>query len=464
MMKSLGSKKTRQRSLIVVGATLLWLFNNQSDQTLVPSSDVRTSSTSQQQKQNKNQTKLASTVRVSTTTTATPEQETGPLCFALPSDAIAGAGGTNMNTSAGASGQGENPPRIAEPALRPTLGYHRPDQDAVFAMAAGYPLETVSQFVGLLLATGFDGDIVLGMQPLQSCEETLRDYLTWHSEHSHVVVYEVKARCRGRKRCILNGLYKYSNSTDTLPDPRKLRFLDRMRYELYWIWSLVYAKGEGNTQSRILLIDSRDVYFQSNPFTYEKDETDVTSTLHVYEEIETIGSQRNNRLWIFDAYGADSLAQVANFTILCSGSTLGGAAAIELYSRAMVEENDKDATCWIRGCDQGHHNYLVHSRKLLECRNNKQDAHRIQTIKTHAVGEGAILTAGSMLAKRTHTELIVRNGTEFEFYNKNGMLAPVVHQIDRNATIFAMVAQRAKAELELWKTKRYGGNSSNKDV
>lgn len=54
-------------------------------------------------------------------------------------------------------------------------------------------------------------------------------------------------------------------------------------YKLYWVWSQQY-----NPQSRILLIDAKDTYFQ--PFsetgigTGRKCKESAPSTLHLYEE------------------------------------------------------------------------------------------------------------------------------------------------------------------------------------
>jgi hypothetical protein len=378
-----------------------------------------------------------------------------PLCFSRPSDAIMAK---NNNTNVG-----------TEPVLRPALGNHRPDADAVFAMAAGYPLDIVSQFVGLLLQTGYTGDIVLGTQPLM-VNSTLHDYLTWHSLHSHVIVYEVQTICKGRRRllCTISGLYRqnrYGNSTNDMaekqePDPRRPRSAVWIRYELYWIWSLMY-NNNGGESNRILLVDSRDVYFQSNPFAYDNDDTNVSSSLHVYQEVYRIGSERFNAGWMHQAYGPEALNRVHNFTILCSGSTLGGAAAIELYARAMVGgANDNDVMCNTPGCDQAHHNYLVYSGKLLECSNNISsvvDDHGIQQIISHPVGEGAVMTVGSMLDSRMHKELIVQTPeNEFKFYNSDGVLVPVVHQIDRNETMFRMVKKKARLELDKWEMTRYG--------
>jgi len=52
------------------------------------------------------------------------------------------------------------------------------------------------------------------------------------------------------------------------------------------------------------------------------------------------------------------------YIIVCSGTTMGGAVAMESYLRAIIEEFD-NTQCDIDGCDQGLHNYLLYSGRLL---------------------------------------------------------------------------------------------------
>ena len=59
-------------------------------------------------------------------------------------------------------------------ALQPAHGTHRPEQDAVVAYAAEYPLSNYVVFIESLRETGFEGDIVLAVSPLDVSS------LFWH--------------------------------------------------------------------------------------------------------------------------------------------------------------------------------------------------------------------------------------------------------------------------------------------
>lgn len=52
------------------------------------------------------------------------------------------------------------------PYLKPYHGAHRPDQDAVVAYAAEYPLSNYIAFIESLRDSGFTGDVVLALSPL----------------------------------------------------------------------------------------------------------------------------------------------------------------------------------------------------------------------------------------------------------------------------------------------------------
>lgn len=192
----------------------------------------------------------------------------GPSTFPKPSDAVS---------------------EDAVVVLKPTFGKHRADQDAVLAYAEGYDLVNYLIFIETLRQTGFDGDIVLAIAALDQCKDGVVDYLR---AQDHVVVYAVNFTCstdkfqtttervqdNGNKMsfqmCKLNGIYGLLDATATggvraVDDPRRGRVVATSRYELYWIWSLQY-----NSHSWLMLLDSRDSYFQSNPFANLKRTTD----------------------------------------------------------------------------------------------------------------------------------------------------------------------------------------------
>jgi hypothetical protein len=72
----------------------------------------------------------------------------------------------------------------------------------------------------------------------------------------------------GVRKCALVDMYGDSTTDAPIKDPREPRPVATARYELYWAWSLHYDR-----HSWMMLIDSRDAYFQLNPFaTVEREE------------------------------------------------------------------------------------------------------------------------------------------------------------------------------------------------
>jgi hypothetical protein len=305
--------------------------------------------------------------------------------------------------------------------VEPAFGTHRPHADAIFAFAKDYPLPTLVLFVGSLLQTGYVGDIVLGISP--DLPEDVEEYITYHAQHSHLVAYVVQLECRdfphARIRCTVENMFW--NDGAYLADSRPPREKAQLRFEFYWAWSLQYS-----ADSRIFLLDARDVYFQRNPFPLL--ETNINTTLHVFEEWEgkPINKERSNSLWIRAARGKEWLEQIGDRNVVCSGTTVGGKPAIEMYTRALVAQWD-DTLCTIYGCDQGHHNFLVHGHFL-------EGAPNITQVVIHPQGTSVANTVGT-LASQSSVSLRMRGYVDnrtHEVLNKDGSPSPVIHQFDRD--------------------------------
>jgi hypothetical protein len=151
-------------------------------------------------------------------------------------------------------------------------------------------------FLESLQSTGFDGDVVFATAALHSCEPGVVEYLT---VQPNVIVYATdfldcsadnfqsttKRKQDGGasmsfQMCKLHGIYgdrsnfshtnqngvataeHSDNHLSPVPDPRPGRVVATSRYELYWVWTLNYS-----VTSWLMLLDARDAYFQTNPFT-----------------------------------------------------------------------------------------------------------------------------------------------------------------------------------------------------
>lgn len=312
----------------------------------------------------------------------------------------------------------------AEIGIQPSMGQHRPSKDAVFCYARMSDLAVFVRFLGSLLETkDYNGDIVLGVPPRDELSKDSLSFLEYHATHSGVVVYEVPLDCKKisiRIRCQNHNLFKSRETNQFLQDPRPHREQAQLRFELYWAWSTMYDES-----ARIFMLDARDMYFQANPFRGLS--SDMQSTLMVFEETRRapIGKQNSNSLWIRKSRGRDVLARLRRHPVLCSGTSVGGQPAVVSYTSAMVAAYD-ETHCVIYGCDQGHHNYLVHSGLLVNATINIDSVVQVELFQGNAISVGTFSLMNSLRSQGR-----IDNSTN-QVINDDGTSAPIVHQYDRD--------------------------------
>ena len=352
------------------------------------------------------------------------------------------------------------PSQLASPnaqvILQPTRGVHNADADAVFGFAEGYRLNTYVGFVESLKATGYRGDVVLSVSSTDRLATGVQKYLDADHGDINLVYYAIDWTCwkkngdkiaarggrtttnNGFSDCQINGLY--GDGSKVLDDPRQPRPVATARYELYWVFCLRYAR-----YSRILLIDVRDTYFQRSPF----DDLPVTTDngdggggsggiLRLYEENATpssaaanIGKSNYNSRWIRGAYGQAMLSQMKERPVVCSGSTIGDAVAIEAYLRAMVAQFDTTG-CKQVGCDQGMHNYLYYSNSL-------EGVEGIGEIITYKQGEGVVNNLAAMRNSPLRQQGVLVDGNVVNWDNS---ISAVAHQYDRDKELERLIKDR----------------------
>jgi hypothetical protein len=216
----------------------------------------------------------------------------GPSQFAKPTHVIHTALQAKLKEE-----NEQNPKKSAKahdvevaPMLKPVLGKHRADQDAVFVFASEYDLSIYQGFILSLRKTGYKGDIVLAVSPLDvaapGAKPTPRQTQLheFFSSDPNVIIYVVPFVCfnaegesvdsskGGMRVCQCNVLYGNRNVTtiqkkevvtdwEALDDWRIARPVATTRYELYWLWAINY-----NKHAWLMLVDARDTYFQTDPF------------------------------------------------------------------------------------------------------------------------------------------------------------------------------------------------------
>ena len=342
----------------------------------------------------------------------------------------------------------------AQVILQPTHGKHNPASDAVFAFAEGYQLHTYVGFVESLKATNYEGDVVLSVSHRSKLSTGVEDYLSANHGNVNLIYYAIDWTCwkkngdrisntnGGMSDCQARGLYGDEHGT-ALKDPREARPVATARYELYWIWSLQYEPYR-----RILLIDVRDTYFQRGPFddlpvTQEDDNgnsaNDDGGVLRLYEEnaspssaAASIGKSSYNSQWISAAYGKQVLDQMRDKPVICSGSTIGDALAIEAYLRAMVAQFDS-TRCKKKGCDQGMHQVLYYGNHL----NGVQDIREIIVSKQ---GEGEVNNLAAMRNSPLSEQGVLVNGNIVNWGDRS--ISAVVHQYDRDKETSKIIKER----------------------
>ena len=322
--------------------------------------------------------------------------------------------------------------------LKPVLGKHRPEKDAVLILAAEYKLNIYVQFIESLLATGYDGDIVLSVHEKDLQKADIREYLSYYSypnDQGNVVVYAPRQVCftkemeqthsanGGSRKCKLHDIFareQADGSLELLDDPRSPRTVQNIRYETYWVMASAY-----NPNSWILLVDSRDTVFQDNPFTHlprNSDPSGQSDLLYFFgesSEASRIGqSVKFNFRWIRAAYGDEIAHFLEQKPIICSGATMGEKIALETYLRAMVAEADETGTV-LMGSDQGFHNRLYYSNKL-------KNADRIHSIVLFDQGAGIVNNLAALRTKNLdewgNGKLVEVHGTEYQVKNWDGSI------------------------------------------
>ena len=364
--------------------------------------------------------------------------------------------------------------------LQPSMGVHRPSSNAVFAFAEGYDLKVYATFIESLKQTGFVGDVVLAVSDKKKMKAGVFEYLKWYTERDDkslkIVGYALDWQCltkngdqiKGSQRgstvnhgfsdCKLDGMY---SDRDGKPaeDQREARPVATARYELYYIWSKQYLE-----RSKILVIDSRDTYFQA-PFSFESSAAPNLRGVHLpanvgdscrldlfeeKREAVDIGKSKYNSRWIKSAYGHGALKKMESKPVICSGSTMGSQAAIEHYSSAMVAQFDK-TKCKAVGCDQGFHNYIYYEGGLESWLRGKGCSTYV-----HEQGSGAVnnLAALRQTSLRSQGVLKVQDGLgsdDIFVASNNGKPSPILHQYDRDDELKKTIQKRAAVLLQGWK-------------
>jgi hypothetical protein len=127
-------------------------------------------------------------------------------------------------------------------------------------------------------------------------------------------------------------------------------------HSLRYIGYRQFLSATDRVFDRIFHTDSFDVFFQSDPFT----RSIRRDRLYFVLERPTIGDSEWNTGWLIRAYNESISKALANFTVSCSGTVLGGAAQFRMYLDTLLGHEP----FWRNGrhtLDQAYHNFLLHT-------------------------------------------------------------------------------------------------------
>ena len=169
---------------------------------------------------------------------------------------------------------------------------------------------------------------------------------------------------------------KEDNEVKKLLNQQNCRYLEidvhkfDVQIERYKFYLKILEKDKYNN---VLICDSRDIYFQSNPFDYN-----YIGSINFFLEDKKIKDCPHNSNWIIKTYGKKIFNEIADKIINCSGTTLGTHQKMRDYLKLMINHSlkykykkrlkyfltlrrDKAG----RGSDQAYANYIVH-KNLVE--------------------------------------------------------------------------------------------------
>lgn len=188
-----------------------------------------------------------------------------------------------------------------------------------------------------------------------------------------------------------------------------------------FIWTKSFLGELEPKPSMVLLSDSRDVFFQGDPFQ------DSRKHIVCGEEPITIGECPYNSHWIEYAFTKEIFNGLKDDLVLCSGVTLGKYDDVIAYVSAMVSEFQKNALKLIErnGLDQGIHNKILQMDKVIPYATSPNGDELIATLNYSNLEEFLFQENLGLLTKE-------------------GRLVKIVHQYDRHANLAEWVQETYK--------------------
>jgi hypothetical protein len=278
----------------------------------------------------------------------------------------------------------------------------------VLGMVHNYSWEELRPFLVSLRQSGYSDEIVLfyhrigrkTMDAIRARDVTLLPFRNLRGNFRS-----------GNARKALNFLSQkyyrakwpfYSVGWPLLLSPAKQRFLLFHRF----------LRDHGHRYRRVLLTDTRDVFFQRDPFV-----EDPGDDLIFFEEGQPLAQGMFNPLWIIHHLGHAALTRLGAKPTLCSGTILGRPEALDCYLSRLVQlMSEADRMDFATG-DQALHNAVVY-----------EGLDRIPfSVRRSPNGAGSVYT----LSRYLHRTKIAQSPSG-DVVNECGQVVPILHQYDRH--------------------------------
>lgn len=165
------------------------------------------------------------------------------------------------------------------------------------------------RFVLSLKESGFQGDLVIGVDGHTFQNDTIMSFLREHK----VIVRDVS-----HDEAVPAHL-RTTGTTSTSTDHGNRHWGKMIRYYAYMGWSQL-SRYRGR---KILLVDFRDVFFQSDPFAAIS--FTANEWLRFYEEFypPNLLESKFTYGWIQECWGEEAARKLAKAAVLCSGAVMG---------------------------------------------------------------------------------------------------------------------------------------------
>jgi hypothetical protein len=326
-----------------------------------------------------------------------------------------------------------------------------PGENAILGLASYPKFETGwRRLVGSLRNAGYDGHVIMGVNPNIPREE--REYL----DKMGVTYYAVEmVDC---DPSILDGRGKEGGKNKvraTCSGGLEDLKLEWGRYEMARRWLRACESCTGWS----MVIDTRDIFFQSDPFALLGNVGGARHDLLFVEEIAdhtntlpnsrphratNLGSSHRFTHHTVPCYGKDSVRayDLANRPMLCSGTVIGSRDGMHRFLSALVDEfrrNNRNGRAECRSphtTDQWTMNHMYYRGRFGS----------VNTTRTLPWGTGPVLTVGTPCVDSSIEDAHARTGRKdmmvfdpgtglilnpHEEDGSAARIAPVLHQYDR---------------------------------